>query len=713
MIPRMIPPVATQGSFPTVSGVASARDTETVDVNIHAFLAHVRDGKWKEQILEIRKAHAEAGKGLANPLKEKLPAFMVSGRFSRRSATAISQHSGLLCVDLDELNGDLDSIRQRLAPDRHIMAMFVSPRGNGLKLFVPITPDISLHLRSFEATKLYFKRTYDLNVDEQCKDISRLCYASYDPDLIARADAEIIPPIEEKEKSKHPPGWMILPCEGLLKVSESAELVFDHMAKSRRLFIRGSVVVELTRSKDGALELDTVDAEGLRSRIDKHGTVAAWRTGSHGEKLLKPGAHLSLDTARVFLASHERYLLPPIEGIHACPILVVEEGGPTILKKGYHNHGGGRLITGGTEPKQMPVEAATEIITSALAEFDFVTPADKSRAVAAIISPALRMGELLICHMPLFVMEADETQTGKGYLLEIGQETYNEIPYVIGKRIGGVGSLDEDLSQALISGRPFIQLDNVRAKIDSQFLEMVLTCPLSGTVPCRVPHKGTSHINPHRFVFQLTSNGFESTSDLANRSCIVRLRKRSGYNFRRYPEGDLLDHVRGNQPVFLGAVHSIAAAWIASGKPRTDDTRGEGRFRQWAQSLDWIVQELCGLPPLMDGHKEAQARSACPALSWLRLLAISLEAQVALGEEFSATRLVEVSEELGLSIPGIREEAPEKQKVQKVGQIMGRIFKESEAVEVDSFIIERISRPVLREDGNGYRDAKFYRFCRK
>jgi hypothetical protein len=135
------------------------------------------------------------------------------------------------------------------------MAMFVSPRGNGLKLFVPITPDISLHLRSFEATKLYFKRTYDLNVDEQCKDISRLCYASYDPDLIARADAEIIPPIEEKEKAKYPPGWIILPYEGVVKYTESAARAFEIMGKSRRLFIRVSAIVEKSEQEDGSIIL--------------------------------------------------------------------------------------------------------------------------------------------------------------------------------------------------------------------------------------------------------------------------------------------------------------------------------------------------------------------------------------------------------------------------------------------------------------------------
>src|SRR5262245_42173405 len=45
-------------------------------------------------------------------------------------------------------------------------------------------------------------------------------------------------------------------------------------------------------------------------------------------------------------------------------------------------------------------------------------------------------------------------------------------PYFAARRIGGVGSLDESYSQALLSGRPFVMIDNLRGRLDSQLLEM-------------------------------------------------------------------------------------------------------------------------------------------------------------------------------------------------------------------------------------------------
>src|SRR5690606_22583817 len=106
-----------------------------------------------------------------------------------------------------------------------------------------------------------------------------------------------------------------------------------------------------------------------------------------------------------------------------------------------------------------------------IAEFAFVTPSDRSRAIAAIIAPALKAGGILRGHYPFTIVEADDSQTGKGYLCDLIFAIYGETPGIVGERKGGVGSLDESLAQKLVEGRPFILLDNLRDKIDSAYLE--------------------------------------------------------------------------------------------------------------------------------------------------------------------------------------------------------------------------------------------------
>lgn len=94
----------------------------------------------------------------------------------------------------------------------------------------------------------------------------------------------------------------------------------------------------------------------------------------------------------------------------------------------------------------------------------------------------------------------------------------------------------------------------------------------------------------------------------------------------------MLSHIAANQAQYLGAVYCVVAQWSARGKPYTEDIRGEGRFRQWAQALDWICQEIFGLPPLMDGHEVAQERAANPALNWLRQVCLAAETDARLEE---------------------------------------------------------------------------------
>jgi hypothetical protein len=209
--------------------------------------------------------------------------------------------------------------------------------------------------------------------------------------------------------------------------------------------------------------------------------------------------------------------------------------------------------------------------------------------------------------------------------LELIRAIYREFTCSVAKLKGGVGGFDESLAQKLVNGRPFIQLDNVRGVIDSQYLEAMLTVIYGEPIAARIPYKPEIQVRPDRFIFQLTSNGFVSTRDLANRSCIIRIKKRHDYSFKRYAEGDISDHVLANPQVYLGAVYRVVAEWLEEGKPATTDLRGEGRFRDWAQVLDWIVQRIFNLPPLMDGHVAAQNRVSNPGLNWLREICLAVE----------------------------------------------------------------------------------------
>ena len=150
-------------------------------------LERVRDGKHKDLISSIRK---EKDKTKRNDLKKELPAICFSGTFSKRSDDAILEHSGLICLDFDgyEDKQSMLSDKDLISSDPHVMSAFVSPSGNGLKVIVKIPADIENHKRYFDALGEHFSSD---KFDISTKNVSRVCYESYDPDIYINMDSEV------------------------------------------------------------------------------------------------------------------------------------------------------------------------------------------------------------------------------------------------------------------------------------------------------------------------------------------------------------------------------------------------------------------------------------------------------------------------------------------------------------------------------------------
>ena len=207
-----------------------------------------------------------------------------------------------------------------------------------------------------------------------------------------------------------------------------------------------------------------------------------------------------------------------------------------ILYKGYHDVHGGIYVSHRNEEIVLPeLDTAIDLILDAIK--DFVTQSDKSRAVASLISPALRTGKFLgDADFPIDISEGDQSQSGKTFRLKLICAIYGETPYVIANHVGGVGSLDESISSALLAGIPFILFENFRGRMNSQLVESCLRG--TGMAPARIPHRGEVQVSTAHINWQLSSNGIEATRDFVNRSVINRISKRpTGYKFASYPEG--------------------------------------------------------------------------------------------------------------------------------------------------------------------------------
>jgi hypothetical protein len=492
---------------------------------------------------------------------------------------------------------------------------------------------------------------------------------------------------------------------GKVSITECAERLFGIIAPREMLFQRHEKVMEIVLVDDGRWHLRPVTPQAFRSRMEQFAEFWVWRSGADGQPVAKPAVP-SEDQAKALLESLAVALLPRIRGVLNCPVILQGDTGQVrILTSGYDPQSG-LLVAEGKEIPIVPLGDAVKKLKEIHQDFDFETPSDRSRALASMITPALRLGGHLPGYIPADVAEANESQSGKTYRSKLIAAVYNEEVSLVTQKQGGVGSDDETFNEALVRGHPFILFDNRRGKLNSPHLEAFLTA--KGMFPARIVRLGTFYVDPEVYFIFLSSNGVDTTPDFANRSCIVRIRKRpEGYIFKNYPEGDVLDHVRTNQPYILGCVFVVAKEWLARGKPTTDEARHD--FRAWCQPLDWIIQNILGEAPLMDGHDSAQQRVSNPARGFARKIALAVEKNNRLNQELTAQEINQIANEHGIEIPNYYNNGDDAA-FKIIGQHAARLFKDSpdNTVAIESYKITRSERLEPRNDGQGNFIRKVY-----
>lgn len=172
------------------------KETETpFHREINVVLQRIKDGATKNLVKDIRTTKDKTER---NELKKRLPAICFSGVFNKRNDNAITEHSGFICLDFDGYpkRKEMLSDKEKFSKDDYVYSVFVSPSGNGLKVLVRIPPNTENHIKYFNSLEKYFDSPY---FDKMCKNVSRVCYESYDPLLFLNVNSSEWDTIAEPE----------------------------------------------------------------------------------------------------------------------------------------------------------------------------------------------------------------------------------------------------------------------------------------------------------------------------------------------------------------------------------------------------------------------------------------------------------------------------------------------------------------------------------
>ena len=496
---------------------------------------------------------------------------------------------------------------------------------------------------------------------------------------------------------------------GEQRISDTAAELGRLLAATGKYYRRGDAVVRHESSEDATHTLRAVKPAALPSEFEQVARLRKSTRTKKGEDADSVASTCPESTARTILHSRQfRESLPLIRVISPCPVLIERDN--DLVEVTHYDRASGILAFGDQVPEMDLVEAK-HVLAEVLQDFHFSTAANRSRAMASLLTPALIFGGLLGGRAPVDLGEADKSQGGKGYRNKLTAAVYRQKVTTVVQRKGGNGSLEETFSSVLIQGKSFISFDNLRGKLDSPAIESFMT---EDVYIARAPYSDNCEIDPQRVVVMMTSNRAETTVDQMNRSsCVELLKQPPDFPFKRYPEGgDLLDHVRANQPQFLGAVFAVIRAWHAQGKPRSDETGHD--FRRWVQTLDWIVQELLEEAPLMDGHHETQRRIANRNLIWLRSVVLSVKEAGCMDEWLRTGRVLEIiAEAPEVEVPGattdsdLDDGAVRESLRMQLGNKLSRCFQPSPTATFENLTVER--RETTDEEG---RPRKEYRVSR-
>ena len=173
----------------------SVFDEHAVDMTLKEFVKLLRGERWKVQVEEYQRLKASGRETEAKKLKRKLAALVIAGRCEGSHAeTNLKQWSGDAMLDVDKCNGRVSEFLQVLKDTPWVKAAWRSVSYDGLKLVVRVEAEsVDEYRMAYALVAWHVAQLLAFPCDMSCKNPTRPCFASYDPEAFFRPDTEVFP----------------------------------------------------------------------------------------------------------------------------------------------------------------------------------------------------------------------------------------------------------------------------------------------------------------------------------------------------------------------------------------------------------------------------------------------------------------------------------------------------------------------------------------
>jgi len=196
--------------------------------SIPVILDEIKTGKYKHAIVYLRKSLSDNKLEAYNKAKKSLPAFTPSGKFvGGRKPEFLAEYSKCIILDIDKLSKeDLQNAKHLANQSEFTYASFISPSGNGLKILVQLNSEKANHKEMFLLVQEYYEKVLKLAIDKSGKDLTRLCFYSYDENLYHNPDATVF--AFEAKQSNQAELISVLKTDNSQLPTDNSEAIYNH-----------------------------------------------------------------------------------------------------------------------------------------------------------------------------------------------------------------------------------------------------------------------------------------------------------------------------------------------------------------------------------------------------------------------------------------------------------------------------------------------------
>lgn len=365
----------------------------------------------------------------------------------------------------------------------------------------------------------------------------------------------------------------------------------------QRLMIRG-----------GAPVAQPMDATMLQVRLSE---VARF-TGSEDKPLQVPAAQFAR-----YISAIPEVDLPPINRVVDVPVFT-EDG--ELTKPGYNAGGGGVFYipkfrtTGIRWSKKAADQALAFIKEDLLGDFIFDGEADFAHALCIMLQPFVR--DLIKGPTPLYPIDAPTAGSGKGLLAAcLAMPAMGVLP--ASPEAESPAEWRKRITTALVSGRPFLLIDNVNEKMDAGTLAAAVTADVWND---RLLGGNTEIDRPNRATWVLTGNNLAASAEIVRRGVSIRIHPHGEHpeEYTGFEKEDLKGWASENRQRLIRAALTVCMRWVREGRP--PGSKSLGSFESWARVMSGIL-ETNGVGGFLDNREQfrrAADENREPTINFLR-----------------------------------------------------------------------------------------------